>query len=71
MESHVCTAGVHIFDSNNTVAVDKLMLQDGRWKIGGWEVGDWGVRGGRLGGERWEKGGWERVPPCPPSHNII
>jgi hypothetical protein len=42
MESHVCTAGVHIFDSNNTVTVDKLMLQDGRGKIGGWEVEDWG-----------------------------
>jgi hypothetical protein len=32
MESHVCMAGVHIFDSNDTVAVDKLMLQDGRWE---------------------------------------
>ena len=47
MESHVCTAGVHIFDSNNTVTVDKLMLQDGRWKIGGWEVEDWGWEVGK------------------------
>jgi hypothetical protein len=26
MESHVCTAGVHIFDSNNIVAVDNFFI---------------------------------------------
>ena len=26
MESHVCTAGVHIFDSNKIVAVDNIFI---------------------------------------------